>query len=384
MKKKIAIISTHPIQYNAPLFRQLAKSDEIDIHVFYTWSQAQESVEDKSFSKKIVWDIPLLEGYEYSFIKNISKYPKQHFKGLVNPDLIPAIEQWKADVVWVFGWNFQSHYQVMRYFKGKIPVWFRGDSTLLNTKNDLKGIIRYISLRWIYRFVDKAFYVGINNRNYFKKYGLKDSQLVLAPHAVDNARFGGENIELSSLTWRYELGFTKDEIIMVYAGKFIECKNLVSFVCQFNDYTLRYGQSKLRLLLIGSGSLEVKLKSIHNKNIHFLPFQNQSKMPMVYCVGDIFVLPSKSETWGLGINEAMASGRPVVVSKKVGCAVDLVEEGVNGFYFDLNNPLNNIRMFDKIEHCNLKTIGVNNQIKIKNWSFDNIVDAIEKTAYEKE
>lgn len=69
MKKKIAIISTHPIQYNAPLFRQLAKSDEIDIHVFYTWSQAQESVEDKSFSKKIVWDIPLLEGYEYSFIK---------------------------------------------------------------------------------------------------------------------------------------------------------------------------------------------------------------------------------------------------------------------------------------------------------------------------
>jgi glycosyltransferase involved in cell wall biosynthesis len=55
-----------------------------------------------------------------------------------------------------------------------------------------------------------------------------------------------------------------------------------------------------------------------------LPFQNQSLMPVVYRLGDIFTLPSTGETWGLGVNEAMACGRQVLISDKVGCAPDMV------------------------------------------------------------
>ncbi|MFI3297287.1 MAG: glycosyltransferase family 4 protein [bacterium] len=382
--KKLAIISTHPIQYNAPLFRLLAESEKLDVHVFYTWSQAEESIEDAEFKQQIVWDIPLLEGYEYSFVENISTYPKQHFKGLVNPGLIPAIETWGADVVLVFGWNFQSHFKAMRYFKGKIPVWFRGDSTLLNVKNNIKGIIRYISLRWIYRFVDKAFYVGENNRHYFERYGLRKHQLRFAPHAVDNCRFGQPGSEEQSLQWRRELGYADNDIVIVYAGKFIKCKGLVSFVKQFKNYKDQYPKSNFELLLIGNGELEAELKSMQNNAIKFLTFQNQSKMPLIYCLGNIFVLPSNSETWGLGINEAMASGRAVIVTKNVGCAVDLVEDGKNGYYFDLENSEANIKMFKKIEHSNLKEIGVTNKISISKWSYKEIVTSIENAAYEKE
>ena len=84
MKKKLAIVTTHPIQYNAPLFKVLALSDVMDIKVFYTWSQAKESVKDVEFGRKIVWDIPLLDGYNYEWIENVSKKPKQCFQPKVD------------------------------------------------------------------------------------------------------------------------------------------------------------------------------------------------------------------------------------------------------------------------------------------------------------
>ncbi len=134
MPRKIALISSHPIQYNAPLFAFLAKEPEIDLMVFYTWGEAALGPKyDPDFGKEIEWDIPLLEGYNYTFLKNTSKEPgSHHFKGIINPTLIQEIEVWAPDAVWVWGCAFDSHLKAMRYFKGKVPVWFRGDSTLLD------------------------------------------------------------------------------------------------------------------------------------------------------------------------------------------------------------------------------------------------------------
>lgn len=195
--KKLAIISTHPIQYNAPLFRILAETEGVSIKVFYTWSQAQESVSDKDFGQEIKWDIPLLDGYDWQFVTNISTKPKQTFGGLVNPGLIPAIEQWGADALMVFGWNFSSHFKAMRHFHGRIPVWFRGDSTLLDETPSLHTFVRRMVLRYIYSHIDKAFYVGENNRRYFLAHGLRGDALIFAPHAVENSRF-----DTAGLHWK--------------------------------------------------------------------------------------------------------------------------------------------------------------------------------------
>src|SRR5690606_37765332 len=123
LKKKIAIVSTHPIQYNAPWFRLLAKEFNVDLNVFYTWSQSEKGSKfDPGFGKSITWDIPLLDGYNYKFIKNTSKEPgSHHFTGISNPTLIKEIEQWKPDAILVIGWSFKSHLACLRYFKKKVP-----------------------------------------------------------------------------------------------------------------------------------------------------------------------------------------------------------------------------------------------------------------------
>ena len=138
--KKLAIITTHPIQYNAPLFKLLTERKQINIKVFYTWSQTDKGSKfDRDFGRHIDWDIPLLDDYQYTFVQNSSKNPGiHHFRGIDNPTLIEEIKIYKPGAILVIGWSFKSHLKCLRYFKGKVPLLFRGDSTLLNRQSVLK------------------------------------------------------------------------------------------------------------------------------------------------------------------------------------------------------------------------------------------------------
>ncbi len=334
---RIAIVTTHPIQYYAPLFRLLAKEREIELKVFYTWSQSQKGAKyDRDFGKMIEWDIPLLDGYPFEFINNVAKDPGvHHFNGIYNPDLNKAIRAWKPSFLLVIGWNFRSHLACMRYYKGRIPVLFRGDSTLLDEEPGVKRILRRIFLRWVYNKVDYALYVGKSNHDYFHKHGLKESQLYWVPHAIDNGRFNGpDDYDQEAKKWRRELGISEDDLVVLFAGKLEPKKD--------PDFMLRLAKNlqdpRLKLIIVGNGKLERELKipGSQDNRIIFLDFQNQQKMPLVYRLADIFVLPSRGpgETWGLAVNEAMACKRPVIVSTKCGCAPDLVVENMTGWLFE--------------------------------------------------
>lgn len=343
MVKKIAIISSHPIQYYAPLFAMIAKEPEIDLMVFYTWGKGALGLKyDPDFGKEIDWDIPLLDGYNYVFLKNTSKEPgSHHFKGIINPTLNKEIEDWGPDIVWIWGWSFDSHLKAMRYFKGKVPVWFRGDSILLDEPKgfSLKKSLRRIFLNWVYSFIDKAFYVGTNNKNYYLAHGLRTSQLVEAPHAIDNDRFSEEkesySITLDDL--RKRLDFQIEDTVFLFAGKLEPKKNPLYML----ELAKRMKGSHFKFLIVGNGQLEKKLMmaSLNDSRIKFLDFQNQTMMPALYRLASFFVLPSTGpgETWGLALNEALASGTPIIASDKCGGSIDLINAS-NGYLINSENP----------------------------------------------
>lgn len=379
--KKLAIITTHPIQYNAPLFKLLTERNIIDVKVFYTWGESVLKEKfDPGFGKVINWDIPLLEGYDYTMVQNISTHPgSHHFKGIINPTLINDIESWGADAVLVFGWSFVSHLKCIRYFHKKIPVYFRGDSTMLNeSKSGLKYFIKKIFLNWVYNFVDTAFYVGSANKDYYLACKVKESSLVFAPHAIDNKRFEKE----SSSNNRIEWGISPTDFVFLYAGKFEKVKNISLLLRAFSQLN----SDNAYLLLVGNGPLESEIDSmikqfdlkIQNR-IKIVGFVNQNSMPAIYNAADVYVLPSFSETWGLSVNEAMASSLPVIVSDRCGCCKDLVIESVTGYVFNSNHLASLTSCMQKIIVNNnlTKRMGENAHQHIQGWSFNNIANAIE-------
>ncbi|WP_259065403.1 glycosyltransferase family 4 protein [Mucilaginibacter sp. X4EP1] len=383
--KKLAVVTTHPIQYYAPVFKLLQQRSQIGIKVFYTWGKQAEAKFDPGFNKAIEWDIPLLEGYTYEWVENTSPQPGSHyFKGIINPELINSLKSWQPDAVLVIGWSYQSHLKVIRYFKGKVLVLFRGDSTLLDEKKGLKSILRSVFLTWLYRHVDHAFYVGTNSKAYFKKYGLKQKQLSFAPHAIDNDRFAFKRDE-ETLLLRKSLSLGEGDILILFAGKLEEKKAPQHLLAAF----LSINKPNVHLLFAGNGPLENELKQMSGDNalVHFMEFQNQSQMPVVYQACDLFCLPSvgPGETWGLAINEAMACSKAIIASNKVGCAVDLVKDGVNGSVFKAGDVSDLTSKLQELTHdlSQLKTYGRESQRIIKDWNFTKIAEAIEnKLIYE--
>lgn len=375
---RLAIITTHPIQYYAPIFKLLYQRGNIDINVFYTWGEKALHKYDPGFNKTISWDIPLLDGYPYEWVENTATDPgSHHFKGIINPGLTKQVETWQPDAILIYGWAYHSHLKAMRHFKNKIPVLFRGDSTLLDETNWLKTTLKSVFLKWIYRHVDHAFYVGTNNKAYFKKHGLKESQLTFAPHAIDNDRFAEPKKEAMML--RRQLGIRNGEILILFAGK-LEDKKSPGLLL---DAFLALNVNDIHLLFLGNGAWENRLKSKaeNKKNVHFIDFQNQSAIPAIYQSSDLFCLPSKGpgETWGLAVNEAMACGKAILVSDKVGCALDLVNENYNGLIFkseDTNSLRSSLMELTKSRQL-LQVYGEKSRDAIQNWSFLKIAEAIE-------
>jgi len=381
--KRLAIITTHPIQYNAPLFRLLHERKNIEIKIFYTWSQtAQGTKYDPGFKKQVEWDIPLLDGYPYTFVENISASPgSAHNKGIDNPTLVKEVEAWNPSAVLVYGWNFKSHLAAMRYFHGKMPVIFRGDSTLIDETPGIKKILRRLYLRYIFRSVDLALYAGKANRDYFIAHGLKEDQLLFMPHAIDNRRFAksDENIAASKKL-REALNIPETSLIFLSAGKLEEKKQPGLLA----EIFVRLAAKDTYLVIAGSGELEEKLHSLYgdNEHIRFTGFLNQQQMPALYGACDVFVLPSKGpgETWGLAVNEAMAAGKAVLVSSACGAAADLVQNGVNGFVFEKNDrdaAEKYLRYFSD-HRAAVKEMGRESELMIANYNFMRDADAVER------
>ncbi|MBS1503817.1 MAG: glycosyltransferase family 4 protein, partial [Bacteroidetes bacterium] len=365
-------------------FKILHGRGKVEIMVFYTWGEQSQEKHDPGFGVTVAWDVPLLEGYPYTWVNNTAYDPgTHHYMGIVTPQLTRQIMDWRPDAVLVFGWAWQSHLAVMRFLKGKLPVYFRGDSTLLTEASGFRKFLRSVFLRWVYRHVDHAFYVGKNNYSYFRKFGLADHELTFAPHAVDNERFMSKRDDEASAL-RSGLGLTRDDVLVLFAGKFENVKNVTLLLESF----IELDDPHLHLLLAGAGPDEAELNSMaatYPHRVHLMGFQNQSYMPVLYQACDVFCLPSRSETWGLSVNEAMACGKAVLVSDKVGCTADLVENGFNGFVFESENKKALRECLERIGRSkqSLHTMGSRSAGIISDWSFTRIALAIENTLNEK-
>lgn len=342
---RLAIVTSHPVQYYAPWFRHLAASNRLDLKVFYLWDGGVQARRDAGFGHAVSWDVPLLDGYAHEFVPNESRQPGvDHFFGLRNDALRTRLAAFAPRAALLIGYNYLSFLRLIlaRWpLRSPLPLLFRGDSHRLFRRPDsVRERLRHAAIAAIYRRFAAVLYVGKANREYFRDHGVPAERLFFSPHAVDNERFTAdpEGARRAAVEWRRSLGVPEERPLILFAGKFEQKKRPLDLLAAFRQLGPSCDAS---LLFVGSGELETEMRAraADDSRVFFAPFQNQSLMPRTYAAADLVVLPSfgLGETWGLAINEALCLGRPVVVSDHVGCAADLVEPGTNGLVFPAGN-----------------------------------------------
>ena len=383
---RLAVLTSHPIQYNAPAFRSLAAEPGVELRVFYEWEGTSNAI-DPGFGRPITWDVPLFDGYDHVFSPNASRNPGSHsFWGIDNPDIVRHISSWRPDALLVYGWSFRSHLRVLRAFRGKVPILFRGDSTLLSDGHLARTLARRALLKWVYSHVDVGLYTGTRNREYYHVHGLRDDQLVWAPHAVDNAYFSAadEEREAQARAWRAQLGIAPGDTVFLFSAKIVAQKDPLTLLEAFVNLRRAAPDRGAHLVYAGEGELANRLRATANgrSDVHFVGFRNQSEMPVVYRLGDVIVLPSHLETWGLAINEAMACGRAGVVSDGVGCAVDLIHAGKTGMVFERGNQTDLEGTLELLSRNREDVVRMGKQAKamIANWSIPAYTTVVRRVA----
>jgi glycosyltransferase involved in cell wall biosynthesis len=338
---RLAVITTHPIQYYAPWFRHITAETDSQLKVFYLWNPAATTLHDPGFDRDIVWDIPLLEGYDYEFVPNVSQRPGSgHYGGIDNPRLSSRLDNFAPDAALLIGYHYKSMHQLIFDRSRPYPLLLRGDSHRLARKDSwrVSSLLRRLTITHIFRRFAAFLYVGKANREYLRLHGAPETKLFFAPHAVDNDRFSlTEEVARQGRAWRRELGISDQDLLIMFAGKVEHKKRPLDLLQAF----ARLRRRDLALLFVGAGILEPELRQAagRRENVFFASFQNQSLMPRTYAAADLFVLPShgNQETWGLSVNEALSAKKPVIVSDHVGCGPDLVLPYENGLVFRAGN-----------------------------------------------
>lgn len=357
MTYRIGFLTTHPIQYQVPVFRCLADHPDLDFTVYYCQLPDARTQGD-GFGTSFTWDVPLLDGYRYEVLRNVARQPSvTSFSGCDTPALTTLIRQGDFDAFVVNGWLVKSCLQaIWACRRARVPCIVRGEANTLRPRPWWKHLIHRKLLQQFSAFL----YIGQANARFYRSHGVSDDLLFPAPYCVDNERFATAADTVDRDLERHRFGLRSDSTVFLFSGKLIEKKKPLELLAAVQS-AVRTG-ANLECLIVGDGDLRSECESYasqFNLPVRFTGFLNQSDIVRAYVAADCLLLPSNhGETWGLVVNEAMACGRPAIVSDQVGCSEDLVIPRQTGAVFEFGN-------WEQLAALLIETAGT--PAKLRNW-----------------
>lgn len=386
---KIAYLATHPIQYQAPLLRHLTKNG-FDITVFFCSDFSVREHHGEGFGNiSIKWDVPLLDGYKHEFLPALGDNQRITFFRPFNYGLRKRLKQEQFDVLWIHGYSRWFHLWSMATAKSLgLKVFIRDEATAISAnRNRLKRVAKRLFFFLLDKFVDAFLAIGLLNGDYYAENGIAREKIILVPYTVDNDLFQSQARKGSAAKDSLigSLGLEPRRPVILYSSKMMrrKCPDLLleAYIKLSVD-----GKTEPQpyLIFVGDGEMKTamqeRIEQLHWTSVKFLGFKNQTELPVLYNLADIFVLPSVNEPWGLVVNESMNAKAAVVVSNQVGCAPDLVRSGENGEIFKANDVDELKRAIEQIikDPSLCKQMGEKSLEIINRWSFNEDTEGLKR------
>jgi glycosyltransferase involved in cell wall biosynthesis len=335
---RLLVLSSHPIQYQAPMHRALAAHPAIDLTVLFCSDWGVRPYRDQGFGRDVQWDIPLLGGYDSIFLRNRSwRRGLDSFWGALNPDVVRWIIRQRYDAVLVYGWARATNLlAITAALASNTALLLRGETNLLNFLPPVKKHLKAAVLKPLFAATSGFLTIGRHNSEFYRAFGVPAHKIHLTPYSVDNDYWFAQADQFSSrkAELKGNLGFEPETPVILFSGKLISSKRPLDVLRAVEQVSrkLRCG-----LVFLGDGHLRGQLEAYACDRmltkVKFVGFKNQTEIAPYFAMSDVFVLPSGFEPWGLVVNEALCFGLPVIASDKVGATGDLVQPGLNGFIY---------------------------------------------------
>jgi glycosyltransferase involved in cell wall biosynthesis len=314
---RLGVLTTHAIQYQVPLYQELSRRSVVDLEVAFLSERGARPFRDPDFGITLAWDIDLLGGYRWILLEHESRRDKARWP--------LALSKWlrSQDIVVLHGHAAPEMLIAAAACRVlNVPYLLRGESHAeTKAASRRRQAVRHMLASFSVRGAEGALPIGKLNAAFYDRYG--SIPHFRAPYSVDNDRFrSASNAARSVRADRLKsLRLDPCRPTVIFSGKLTPRKRPLDAVAAIGRCN-----GELNLLMLGDGPLRDEVRHFEARlPVRCIGFVNQTDLPGWYATGDVLVLPSEGEPWGLVVNEAMACDLVPVVSDSVGCAPDLVE-----------------------------------------------------------
>lgn len=286
-----------------------------------------------------LWEVPLSRiRFDYEILKGRVLFERRHreFPRFWNPNILRELYRFRPSLIVLGGYHHPTSYAVWGYakrYRTKLYLWCESN---LNDHSSKALFIEYLKKTFI-RSCDGYLVPGRASLAYLKSYGVDEKDVIMAPNSADTEFFSNDIVEKDGQGGQIRRQFEKEmplaKFNLLFVGRLSPEKGF-PFALEVLE-RLQGADLDVGLVVVGDGPFRSKYEALATekrlKHVLFLGFKQPRELPYYYRMGDLLIMPSTSEPWGLVVNEAMTCGIPVLCSPKVGAAQDLVIEDSTGF-----------------------------------------------------
>lgn len=322
-KIKVFYLTYSPSPYRVDFFEQLGK--KVDLTVCYETTPCEDDSK-----RNIDWYGKSSKNFKAIFLKKI-----YIFRKYISFDLIKILNQNKYDIIVIGGYSSLTAIMTMLYLKRKKTPFFLNTDGGFPKNNELK--LKKKLKKYLMGLATYYLSSGNNANKYLNYYGVAENKIFKYPftslkkeeqiHAIISKN---EKVKL-----RKELDIDENKIIFLYIGQFINRKAIDVLIKASKGL-----EKNCNVLIIGDKPTDKYIKLVQQlkiKNINFIDYKPKKELIKYLMASDVFVLPTREDIWGLVVNEALNFGLPVITTNMCGAGLDLIENGRNGFIFNVDN-----------------------------------------------
>jgi len=323
MKNRVVIITEIISPYRIPLFNALACRAEVDLHVIFLGETDPKLRQWRVYKEEIKFSFQILPSWRH----RVGKY-----NALLNAGLWRALNHSKPQIILCGGYSYFASWEALLWAqRHKVPFLLWSESNQQDHRR--RHVVVEFLKRQFLRRCDGFLVPGRSAFEYIRTHQINDRSISIAPNAVDNGLFSNsaEIARKEAGQYRKKLGLPNR--FFLFVGRLVREKGIFELLEAYGRLEAELRQN-VGLVIVGDGpcrsEIEQSAGRISSGNIVFSGFVHREAIGAYYGLAEVLILPTYTDTWGMVVNEAMASGLPIIVSRAAGCSVDLIRENWNG------------------------------------------------------